>query len=577
MTRSKAGTRTRPSKRKRVAPTGNGAAGGDIRRRLSKVYALSMATPGDPLEIFSSAARMIADLFGVATVCLSKICGDELRFLSIYENGKIMVDAGSCALAVTPCATVAESKDIRVYNRVAQRFPRASFLRDRKAYSYCGFPVLGSDGSVIAVICLVDPRPRTFRRQDRELLAIFAQRIGVEIERKRFREERERADQQLKKFEVILDQSPCVVLLTNISGVIEYANPKFYSVTGYTPEEVIGHTPAILKSGHTPRAKYEELWACLKAGREWHGEFLNRKKNGQLYWSKESISPIYDADGRMTHFVAIEEDTTERHSLEERLREVQKMDAVGQIAGGIAHDFNNLLMITLGNLELLLADHAVTGSSKVLAEKALKSSLRASDLTQKLLAVSRKQPLRPAVLDARDIVSDLAQMLHATLSERITLDIRVDSDLWPVFADPVQIETALLNLAINARDAMPEGGTLTIEVANATLGPAQIRAFNDVAPGEYVMFAVTDTGSGMPPDVAHRAFEPFYTTKGVGKGTGLGLSVVHGFVHQSGGFADLKSAPGKGTTVRFYLPRMSPENEHADVAENRSARSYQAT
>jgi PAS domain S-box-containing protein len=552
----------RPNRRRRLAAGAKrGLRPAEEIRRLKKLYALSMSLSGDPLEIFASIARMIADLFGVKTVCLSEICGDELRFLSVYENGKVTLHAGGCSLRVTPCATVAETRDIRVYDRVAERFPEASFLKARNAFSYCGFPSLDSEGNVVAVTCLLDPAPRDFGKEDRELLTIFGQRIAAEIERQRVLDEHDRASREIQKLSGVIEQSPAAILLTDTHGTIEYANQKLFDITGYTAEELIGRTPALFKSGMTPKETYENLWECLTAGCEWRGELLNRKKNGDLYWSRESISPIRDLQGDVTHFLAIEEDTTERRSIEEKLREVQKIDAIGGIAGGIAHDFNNLLTVVIGNLDLLLTDTQCGGGQKRLAETALRGALRAAELTRKLLAVSRKQQLQPELMDAKGLVSDLTAILRSALGERIELKMKIAPELWPVYADPVQVESALLNLAINARDAMPDGGAVTIELANVHFDPVAMAHYERADGGDYVMFAVTDTGTGMPLDVARRAFEPFFSTKEVGKGTGLGLSTVHGFAQQSGGFAELDSEPGKGTSVRFYLPRMAAPEE----------------
>ncbi len=512
-----------------------------------------MTLSGDPLEIFKGVAQTIGEIFGVATVCLSEIREGELRFLSVYENGIVTVNAGTCPLSVTPCATVVQSKDLRIYDRVAERFPQASFLRDQNAFSYCGFPSLDSEGNVVAVTCLVDSQPHEFSNEDQELLRIFGQRIAMEIERQRLLDEHRRVDSELRKLYRAIEQSPCAVMITDTDGIIEFVSPKFYEMTGYAPDEIIGRTPAVLKSGMTPAEKYRDLWDCLKSGREWRGEFLNRKKNGELFWARESISPIRDARGQVTHYLAIEEDNTERQRIEDRLREVQKMQAVGQLAGGIAHDFNNLLMVTVGNLELL-ADR-IGEDDRPLADSALRASLRAAESTRKLLAISRRQPLDPEVIDAGGLVTGLVEMLRGTVGETIELKTVIPPDLWPAYADPVQVEAALLNLAINARDAMPEGGTITIELANVHFDDNESVVRGNGQSGDYLMFAVADTGVGMPPEVANRAFEPFFTTKETGKGTGLGLSAVYGFAWQSGGFAELKTALGRGTIVRIYLPR----------------------
>jgi len=245
-----------------------------------------------------------------------------------------------------------------------------------------------------------------------------------------------------------------------------------------------------------------------------------------------------------------------REEAETRLRQMQKMESMGQLTGGIAHDFNNMLAIIIGNLDL--AERRMDKDP----ERALKSienaregAQRAATLTARLLAFSRQQPLAPLALDANKLVSGMSELLHRTLGEHIAVETILAGGLWSTFADPGQLENALLNLAVNARDAMPEGGRLTIETANSHLDEAYAATRDEVEPGQYVVLCVTDTGTGMAPDVVEQAFEPFFTTKGVGKGTGLGLSQVFGFVKQSGGHVSIYSEIGEGTTVKLYLPR----------------------
>jgi len=494
----------RRDERSGLSPAINSGESSDAERirRLKKLYALSMTLSGDPLEIFRGIAQMIGEIFGVATVCLSEIRGGELQFLSVYENGIVTVNAGTCPLSITPCATVVQSKDLRIYDRAAERFPQASFLRDRNALSYCGFPSLDSEGNVVAVTCLVDPRPHAFSNEDQELLRIFGQRIATEIERQRLLDEARRVEGERRKLYRAIEQSPCAIMITDTDGIIEFVSPKFYEMTGYAPDEIIGHTPAVLKSGMTPEEKYRDLWDCLKSGREWRGEFLNRKKNGELFWARESISPIRDAQGQVMHYLAIEEDNTERQRIEDRLREVQKMQAVGQLAGGIAHDFNNLLMVTVGNLELLAGRIGEDERLRPLADAALRASLRAAESTRKLLAISRRQPLDPEMIDAGGLVTGLVEMLRGTIGETIELKMVIPQGLWHAYADSVQLEAALLNLAINARDAMPQGGTLTIELANVHFDDDESIGRGNGQSGDYLMFAVADTGVGMVPEVA---------------------------------------------------------------------------
>jgi signal transduction histidine kinase/CheY-like chemotaxis protein len=260
--------------------------------------------------------------------------------------------------------------------------------------------------------------------------------------------------------------------------------------------------------------------------------------------------------------VGICTDITELKRHEAGLREARKMEAVGRLTGGIAHDFNNLLTIILGNLQML-EDIAESGAGADLVQEALAASRRGGELTERLLAFGRRRPLHPSPVDVGDLVSGMAGLLARALGDPILVETRIAPDLWAASVDPGQLENALLNLALNARDAMPAGGTLAIDCANARLAGGEVA---ELGPGDYVRIDVRDTGTGMAPDVAERAFEPFFTTKPEGKGTGLGLSMVYGFTRQSGGLAAIESGLGFGTTVRLYLPRATAAARPAAAA-----------
>ncbi len=260
-------------------------------------------------------------------------------------------------------------------------------------------------------------------------------------------------------------------------------------------------------------------------------------------------------------FVLTVTNITQRIRAEATLRESQRMQAIGQLSGGIAHDFNNLLAVVMGNLELALARIEAEHPIRPRLERAIWGARRGAALTHQLLAFARKQPLKPRPSNLATMLEEMADLLRRTLGEQIDLKVLIGTELWPAMADAAQVESAVLNLALNARDAMPQGGCLAIEVANAVVDGTEPEA--EIAHGDYVMIAVADTGIGMSPEVVGRAFEPFFTTKEIGKGTGLGLAMVFGFAKQSGGHARIESAPGKGTTVRIFLPRAAQEASEA--------------
>jgi PAS domain S-box-containing protein len=268
---------------------------------------------------------------------------------------------------------------------------------------------------------------------------------------------------------------------------------------------------------------------------------------------------IRDGNGNARYLVSVIEDVTERKAIEQQLQQAQKMEAVGSLTGGVAHDFNNLLTIMIGNLDLLQMDLAGNGPAEHKVETILQAALRGSDLTRQMLAFSRRQPLQPKRVDANELIGNTTRLLTRTLGEHVTVDLRTASGLWPILVDGSQLEAALVNIAINARDAMPEGGTLIIETRNMQLDADYAAHHLEVTPGDYIAIEITDTGTGIPPDVLARVFEPFFTTKEPGKGTGLGLSMVFGFIKQSGGHLNVYSEVGQGTTFKLYLPRAADE------------------
>ncbi|MDX1485218.1 MAG: response regulator [Alphaproteobacteria bacterium] len=300
-----------------------------------------------------------------------------------------------------------------------------------------------------------------------------------------------------------------------------------------------------------------EAWAAHEAALARHEpfkdfEYLRTVEGGKQRWVRVSGVPVFDDDGVFTGYRGTGSDITEYRATKEQLVQAQKMEAVGQLTGGVAHDFNNLLAVIMGNAELLAEKPK---NADRLISNILRASARGAELTKLLLAYSRRQPLHPRPVDLARLVPNMQALLERTLGE--TIDVRLDlaSDLWPVLADPGQVENALLNLALNARDAMPQGGTVTIACSNAGPGGDPAEQESEGETGDFVLLSVRDTGTGMTAEIAERAFEPFFTTKEVGHGSGLGLSMVYGFTKQSGGHVAIDSDEGAGTTVRLYLPR----------------------
>jgi len=362
------------------------------------------------------------------------------------------------------------------------------------------------------------------------------------------------------------------IVITDRAGVIEWVNPAFSQLTGYTAEEALGKNPRdLVKSGTQPPAFYRELWETILAGRTWHGEMVNRRKDGSRYTEDESVTPILDASGAITHFVAIKADMTEHLKLEAQYRQAQKMEGVGQLASGIAHDFNNLLTVINGMADLALNQIGQDDPVRADVQEIARAGERAAGLTRQLLAFSRQQILAPRVLNVNTVVAGSEDLLRRLLGEDIDLVVVLAPALASVRADSGQIEQVITNLAVNARDAMPQGGRLTIETQTVTIDETRARSHGEgVAPGPYVRLAVSDSGGGMDEATRARIFEPFFTTKGPGKGTGLGLATVWGIVTQSHGFVSVYSEVGRGTSVQIFLPQVA-EAEDLGTAERTMA------
>jgi two-component system, cell cycle sensor histidine kinase and response regulator CckA len=368
------------------------------------------------------------------------------------------------------------------------------------------------------------------------------------------------AEDTVRKLWQAIEQSADLVLITDRAGVIEYVNPAFEALTGYSREEAIGQTPRLLKSGQQSPELYQELWATITSGNVFRGILANRKKSGEIFYAEKSITPVRDSEGKITHFISNDRDITERRRLEAQLQQAQKMDAIGKLAGGVAHDFNNLLMVISSYAELMQNSLAPEHPLRRNVQEIMTASRRAADLTRQLLAFGRKQMQSLQFLSLNGIILEINKMLPHLLREDIQIVFVPGEHLGRVKADRVQIEQVVMNLAANARDAMPDGGKLTIETASVRVDEAYVQQRHAMVPvGNYVLLTVSDSGQGIAPECMTHIFEPFYTTKEDGKGTGLGLATVYGIVKQSGGFVWVYSEPGLGATFKIYLPTVEQQ------------------
>ena len=379
-------------------------------------------------------------------------------------------------------------------------------------------------------------------------------RVGV------FRDitERRQADQAVRRLAAAVEQAAESIVITDVDGSIQYVNPAFERITGYTKEEAIGRKPSMLKSGEQDQDFYRALWECIKRGETWQGRFRNRRKDGTLYEEDATISPIRNDSGAITSFVAVKRDITQEMALEMQLRQAQKMEAVGNLAGGVAHDFNNLLQALVSQVQVLRRQrHDPLKVDRVIT--ALEDQVRrGASLTRQLLLFSRREVAKPELFDLNEVLRHTLKMLRHLVRENVALEAHLCSEPLMIKADHGEMEQVLMNLVVNAADAMPGGGRL--EVSSSLHQPGQAG------------LTVKDSGHGIPEEIQKRIFEPFFTTKPPGRGTGLGLSVVHGIVMKSGGTIEVESDGKSGTTFRIALPLTSASGQKASEGKENALR-----
>ena len=354
-------------------------------------------------------------------------------------------------------------------------------------------------------------------------------------------------------FKAIMDHAPSAVVLKDVNGRFLFANQALERWLGKSAPDMVGSITKDLFSAEYAQQHDDFDREVLEAKEPRQREFLAPLAigNRNVLFTK---FPIFDLEGNLEGIGSIGTDITERKHAEVQLAQTQRMEAVGKLTGGIAHDFNNLLTVIIGNAEILAEELQNNERLQPLAQVTLDAAERSATLTQRLLAFGRRQLLEPRATDTNQLLGDMADLIERAAG-RGKIVYQLADDLWPAMVDPGQLETAVLNLVVNSRDAMPAGGSITIETANAELDDFYAQMNPDAKPGEYVMVAVSDAGTGMPPEVVARVFEPFFTTKEVGKGTGLGLPTIYGFIKQSGGHVKIYSEEGHGTVVRLYVPR----------------------
>ena len=375
--------------------------------------------------------------------------------------------------------------------------------------------------------------------------------------------ERKKAEESSRLLGSAVQQAKESIIITDAQldlpgPAIIFVNPAFTTMTGYTSEEVIGKTPRLLQGPRTDKTVLRRLRETLQKGEVFEGEAVNYRKGGKEFDLEWQVAPLRDSAGAITHFVAIQRDITARKQMETKLTQSQKLETVGKLAGGIAHEFNSIMTAIIGQSELLLNDLPLRDPLLKNAREIRLAADRAATLTRQLLAYGRKQILQPEILDLNSVLAEMETMLRHLLGKNSDVSIIPSAGLKPVKVDAGQIEQVIVNIVMNAADAMPNGGKLTLETANVTLDQEYVAHFPGLKAGEYVQLAITDTGLGMSNEVKARLFEPFFTTKDVGQGTGLGLATCYGILKQSGGHISVYSESARGATFKIYLPQVEP-------------------
>jgi len=370
--------------------------------------------------------------------------------------------------------------------------------------------------------------------------------VGRDITRQRL------AEEQFYRLSRAVEQSPVSIVITDLDGRAQYVNSKYIAVSGYTLEDILDQHIEVLRDGHPDEESYRKFWETVRAGGEWRGELTTKRGEGTTVWESVKVSCLRSPAGEITNFLCLREDVTERKKLEHELRQAHKMESLGTLAGGIAHDFNNLLAIINGYSEFCQQGTPEPAVLQKSLREIHRAAQRASGLVRQILTFSRKNEVKFTPVDLNHLARELVSMLTETFPRTITFQVDLQEKLPALLADQTQVQQIVLNLCVNSRDAMPSGGAVTL--STGLHSGTSLARFNADPARSYACLRVSDTGTGMSPEVRARIFEPFFTTKHGNRGTGLGLAVVYGIVASHQGFIDVETTPGTGSTFSVYLP-----------------------
>jgi two-component system cell cycle sensor histidine kinase/response regulator CckA len=539
-----------------------------------KVLAMVMAHAPVP-EILGTLCTSIEKRYSglLCSVLLLETDGTTLRHgaaPSLPKEYTQAIDGLQIGPCVGSCGTAAYRRQQVIVSDIASdplwaNFRDLALSHDLRA---CwSTPIASQGGGVLGTFAIYYREPRTPDDEHLQLIAHATHLAAIAMERDRAKAELSAAE---SRYRTLVERLPAVTYIAELGshGAWHYVSPQIESMLGFSPAEWLSDSANWINRIHTEdRASVLAVEENFQKNRDlFQAEYRMLARDGRVLWFRDEAVMLPAAEDQPCLMQGVMYDITEHKRLEDQLRHSQKMEAVGLLAGGVAHDFNNLLMIIQAHNERLRAGLAPGATAQKESQGIEHAVTRAAGLTNRLLAFSRKQVLQPKVMDLNEVLTEVAKMLDRLIGKNIALRVVPAPKLWPVKADPGQVEQLVLNLAVNARDAMPQGGHLLIETRNAEIGDSHPRLREGLRPGRYVVLVVSDTGVGMDRETQAHMFEPFFTTKEPGKGTGLGLAIVYGVVKQIGGWTHVDSEPGQGTTFEIYLPRAEEAKAPAAVA-----------
>ena len=429
------------------------------------------------------------------------------------------------------------------------------------------FPILvmTAFGSEQTVVEIMKSGALDYVVKSPEAFAVLPETVVRVFREWRLLQKQKQAEASHARLAAAVEQAAEAVVITDTQGTILYANPAFEKSTGYTCAEALGQNSRLLKSGKHDDDFYRQMWDVLKRGEMWHGHFINKRKDGALYEEEATISPVRDAAGKIINFVAVKRNVSHEMELEAQLRQAQKMEAIGTLAGGVAHDFNNILAAMFLQTDLVGTFENLPDEVVDIHRQIRSSAESAAKLVRQLLLFSRRQVLQPHNLDLSESITGMAKMLRRILGENIKTHLKLSAQPMFIHADAGMMDQVLMNLAVNARDAMPDGGQLVIETCRVDFDEFAASQSPQARPGSFVCLSVSDTGSGIPAEILSKIFDPFFTTKDVGKGTGQGLAMIYGcIVKRHGGAVSFETETGRGTTFIIRLPLKSTAGPNAE-------------